>query len=289
MQRNIPNLIKLILLIGLMFLDIFLQDLGIENERFRDVLDKAIQYGMVVLFLQLLLAMVKWNYLRRKGPGAKSDNVVVGLQNVYFIIVTLFTLLTIAGFWFDIWHLLTSLTVVAAAIAIISKDYLSEIISGIIITFSHEVRINDYIRVGDQKGKIIDITLTKIAMLNDDDDVIYIPNNQVYSSQIINYTQRELKKVNIEFETPVEVVGRIEDLELDLIHELDEFDHLIVKDSYWLKVVDIKRDHLSFKFSYVLKQLNRDHETQIRKKTVRKVVDFINSRQIEQSASDLHE
>ena len=61
MQRNIPNLIKLILLIGLMFLDIFLQDLGIENERFRDVLDKAIQYGMVVLFLQLLLAMVKWN------------------------------------------------------------------------------------------------------------------------------------------------------------------------------------------------------------------------------------
>ncbi|HPG06746.1 MAG TPA: mechanosensitive ion channel [Saprospiraceae bacterium] len=286
MQRNLSNLFKLILLVGLMLLDIFLNDLGIENERFRDVLDKAIQYGMVVLFLQLLLAIVKWNYLRRKGPESKSDNVVVGLQNIYFIIVTLFTMLTIAGFWFDIWHLLTSLTVVAAAIAIISKDYLSEIISGIIITFSHEVRINDYIKVGDQKGKIIDITLTKIAMLNDDDDVIYIPNNQVYSSQIINYTQRELKKVNIEFETPVEVVGRIEDLEQDLIHELQEFEHLIVKDSYWLKVVDIKKDHLSFKFSYVLKQLNRDHETQIRKKTVRKVVDFINFRQVEQIGAD---
>ncbi|HPQ98702.1 MAG: mechanosensitive ion channel [Lewinellaceae bacterium] len=286
MQRNLSNLFKLILLVGLMLLDIFLNDLGIENERFRDVLDNAIQYGMVVLFLQLLLAIVKWNYLRRKGPESKSDNVVVGLQNIYFIIVTLFTMLTIAGFWFDIWHLLTSLTVVAAAIAIISKDYLSEIISGIIITFSHEVRINDYIKVGDQKGKIIDITLTKIAMLNDDDDVIYIPNNQVYSSQIINYTQRELKKVNIEFETPVEVVGRIEDLEQDLIHELQEFEHLIVKDSYWLKVVDIKKDHLSFKFSYVLKQLNRDHETQIRKKTVRKVVDFINFRQVEQIGAD---
>lgn len=286
MQRNLSNLFKLILLVGLMLLDIFLNDLGIENERFRDVLDKAIQYGMVVLFLQLLLAIVKWNYLRRKGPESKSDNVVVGLQNIYFIIVTLFTMLTIAGFWFDIWHLLTSLTVVVAAIAIISKDYLSEIISGIIITFSHEVRINDYIKVGDQKGKIIDITLTKIAMLNDDDDVIYIPNNQVYSSQIINYTQRELKKVNIEFETPVEVVGRIEDLEQDLIHELQEFEHLIVKDSYWLKVVDIKKDHLSFKFSYVLKQLNRDHETQIRKKTVRKVVDFINFRQVEQIGAD---
>ena len=261
-----------------MVIEPYLEDLSFSNLRFQDVLIKAVQYGIVILLLQLLLAFVKWNYLRRKGPESSNDNVVVGLQNVYYIIVTIYTIVTIASFWVDVWKFLTSLTVVAAAIAIVAKDYLSEIISGFIITFFRFVRINDYIKVGEEKGKIIDITLTKIAMLNDDDDVIYIPNNKVYTSEIINYTLRELKKVNIEFETPVDVVGRIDDLERDLIHELNEFDHLIVKDSYWLKVVDVKRTHLSFKFSYVLKQLNRDHEFQIRKKTVRKVVDFINSR-----------
>ena len=278
MSKNLQILIKIISLVLLMVIEPYLEDLSFSNLRFQDVLIKAVQYGIVILLLQLLLAFVKWNYLRRKGPESSNDNVVVGLQNVYYIIVTIYTIVTIASFWVDVWKFLTSLTVVAAAIAIVAKDYLSEIISGFIITFSREVRINDYIKVGEEKGKIIDITLTKIAMLNDDDDVIYIPNNKVYTSEIINYTLRELKKVNIEFETPVDVVGRIDDLERDLIHELNEFDHLIVKDSYWLKVVDVKRTHLSFKFSYVLKQLNRDHEFQIRKKTVRKVVDFINSR-----------
>lgn len=108
---------------------------------------------------------------------------------------------------------MTSLSIVAAAIAIISKEYVSCIISGIIISFSKEINIDDYVRIGDTKGKILDINLTKITVLNEDDDVIYIPNDRAYMADIINYTKKEIKKVSIDFELGMEYHTTIEQLE----------------------------------------------------------------------------
>jgi len=124
----------------------------------------------------------------------------------------------ILGFWgIDFKSLLTSLSIVAAAIAIISKDYVSGIISGIIISFSKEINIDDYVKIGDNTGKILEINLSKITLLNDDDDIIYIPNDKVYMSEIINYTKKEIKKVSIDFELSIKYHTTIECLKTTLL------------------------------------------------------------------------
>ena len=105
------------------------------------------------------------------------------------------------GFWgIDMGKLLTSLSIFAAALAIISKEFVASIISGIIISFSNDINIDDYVKIGNNKGKILDINLAKISLLNEDDDIIFIPNDKVYMSDIINYTRRDIKKVSIDFE-----------------------------------------------------------------------------------------
>jgi small-conductance mechanosensitive channel len=182
----------------------------------------------------------------------------------------------ILGFWgIDLKALLTSLSIVGAAIAIISKEYVSCIISGIIISFSKEINIDDYVMIGANKGKILDINLIKITLLNDDDDIIYIPNDKVYMSEIINYTKKEIKKVSIDFELGLEYHTTIEQLENNLAASLSDFYPYIEENSFNIKIVDVNHDFLHLKFQYKLKEVNRDIERLIRKKTIRLIANII--------------
>lgn len=248
--------------------------LGPEYDYFADI---VIRYFIFALGLSVVISILSWLYRRGKKmkPG-QVDNVILGLQNIYYLLITGGLIMTILGFWkIDFQTLFTTLSIVAAAIAIISKDFIAEIISGIIISFSKEVSIDDYLKIGEQKGKIIDITLTKIALLNDDDDLIYIPNTMAFSSQIVNYTKREIKKISIEFEVMIQGLKTVEELETDLARAIAEYEEHIVPNSYNLKIVEIRRDSLSLKFQYTLDHINRELEREIRRKTVRQVVNYV--------------
>lgn len=242
----------------------------------------SIVVGFLIFALSASLAftLLAWLYRRSKKirPG-KNDNVIIGLQNIYYIVFTAALLTTLLGFWgIDLKTLFTSLSIVAAAIAIISKDYISEIISGIIISFSSEISIDDYVKIGDHRGKIIDIHLTKIALLNEDDDLIFLPNNKVFTSEIVNYTRRDIKKVSIDFELMIPSLSTVEALEADLIAAVSEYQDMIVPDSYNLKIVELRRDSLALKFQYVIKMVDRDLEREIRRKTVRQVVNYVKTK-----------
>lgn len=239
--------------------------------------DITISFFVFALAASVTVSVLAWFYRRReKIRYGKPDNVIIGLNNIYYLLLAGAAIMTILGYWgIDFKTLFTTLSIVAAAIAIISKEYISEIISGIIISFSREFSIDDYIKIGDQKGKIIDINFTKIALLNEDDDVIFIPNVKFFSSEIVNYTKREIKKVNIDFEVMIQNIKTVEELETDLIHAISDYEGHIEKGTYNLKIVEIRKDSLSLKFQYVLREINRDLEREIRRKTARRIVNYV--------------
>lgn len=237
---------------------------------------------------QFVVRILSWIWRRRKNLARNSqDTVILGLQNIYYLTLAGALLMTVLGFWgIDYQTLFTTLSIVAAAIAIISKDFVSEIISGIIISFSSEISIDDYVKIAGHKGKIIDLTLTKIALLNEDDEVIYIPNNKVYSGEVINYTKRAIRRVSIEFEVNVKSLKTIEVLEKDLIEAVSNYSEYIEPDSYNLKTVELHKDAISFKFQYTLRRRERELERDIRKKTIRRVVDYVNNNLNQEEATE---
>ncbi|MFM8449917.1 MAG: mechanosensitive ion channel domain-containing protein [Haliscomenobacter sp.] len=239
--------------------------------------------GFFVFFLaaNILVVILSWIYRKRRHYlDNQGDNVVLGLKNIYYILMSGAIVTTILGlFGIDPKTLFTTLSIVAAAIAIISKEYISEIISGIIISFSsNEISVGDYLKIGAHKGKIIDLGLTKIAFLDEDDDIIFIPNTQVFASEIVNYTKKQIRRVSIEFEASLHAVPSVEALEVYLTEALKDYHDFIEPGSFWLRVVEIKKDSLFMKFQYVLKQINRELEIEIRRRTVRRLVAYIKER-----------
>ena len=220
-------------------------------------------------------------YRRRKGiRKGKTDNIIAGSQNIYFLLLGVGLVVAVLSlFGVDIAALLTSLAVVAAALAILSKDYVSNIISGMLIAFANEINIDDTVQIAGQKGKVIDITLSKFVLLNEDDDMVFIPNNTVFSNEIVNYTKREIKKTSIDFEINLQYVKSIPELEQDLVRAISNYHHEIKPNSFVLRIVEIKKDAVSMKFQYILNEPNRELERDIRKVMVRHVVHIIKEHQ----------
>lgn len=183
-------------------------------------------------------------------------------------------------------EIFTSLSIVAAAFAILSKDFFADIISGIVISFSKEISIDDYVKIGEYRGRIIDINIAKIALLNEDDDIVFMPNSTVFTSDIINYTKKQIKKTSIDFEVPTSSITTIEDLEEQLMISLSEYHHLIEPNSYNIRVVHIKKDFLVLKFQYSLIQFSREMERQIKRKAVRYIVRNINMAKFQETEKD---
>lgn len=248
-----------------------------DRVKFLNVLNVLFNFSILIIGLNLI-AVAGTSLYRKRNKLSKEhiNNVILGIQNLYILLSTAIVIITILSFFgIDIKSLFTGLTIVAAAIAIITKDYIANIISGISISFSDEISINDYVKIGEHKGKVTDISISRIALLNDDDDIIFIPNNTVYISDIINYTKKGIRRVSIEFELNLSFLNTIESLEAELRDCLTDYHSNIEDGSFKLKIVDIKKDSLDLKFQYTLKQINRELEREIRRKTVRRVVNHI--------------
>lgn len=270
-------ILRFLLLAVLLFVRKILDANKIPLDHLYFFLHSIVEFLLLLTIVNIVAALLIMVYrLRKNIPYKFTDNVINGINNLYYLIVTFGVIMMILGFWgIDFKSLLTSLSIVAAAIAIISKDYVSGIISGIIISFSKEINIDDYVKIGENKGKILDINLSKTTLLNDDDDIIYLPNEKVYMSEIINYTKKEIKKVSIDFELGIKYHTTIEQLENNLAESLKDFHQYIEPNSFNIKIVEVYHEYLSLKFQYKLTEVNREIERLIRKKTIRLIANSI--------------
>lgn len=259
--------------------------LDIQLPFLRNVYSSTLGMTIILLFLNISYTGVKWLYQRQQkdSRGGKPDNVIVGLRNIFIIFSAISVFVSIFGFFgIDVKTLFTTLSIVAAAIAVVTKDFIIDLIVGIYMGFSKDYEIGDYVRIGVVRGKLIEIGLFKVKILNDDDDVVFFSNAKVYASEVVNYTQRDIRLMSVDFEIDIQRIRSIEGLEQDLVHSLAGFREYIEPNSYALKIVDVKKDSLDLKFQYRLRELDQDMHKSIRRKTVRQVFSSITRRDDDQ-------
>jgi small-conductance mechanosensitive channel len=248
--------------------------------RKHQVLQSISGYIVFIAIVSLLSIAFKWYYSwKYKILSGKKNNVHYGIENIANFLKGLGIFITILGsFGVAIEELVTAVTIVAAAIAIITKEYIVDFLSGIHLSFSNAFVIGDYVKLENHKGKVVGIKMLKTILLNDDDDIVVIPNTRVHYNEIINYTKRDVRLMNVDFQVALKFINSVEDLEKDLINALKSFEEYIEPSSYNLKVVEVKMDYIDLKFQYTLTNNDREIQRQIRKKTIREVFNFVSSK-----------
>tara|TARA_R110002050_G_scaffold45759_3_gene108078 strand:+ start:293 stop:1183 length:891 start_codon:yes stop_codon:yes gene_type:complete len=269
-----------ILLIGIIYLKFF-------NETTASFIYKYNELQSFIAFLIFYLSVVfvanlaKYIYSKKnKISASKKNNVHFGIENIANFTVGIAVIIMLISFFSGVnpKDLITSLTIVAAAIAILTKEYIVDFISGIYLSFSNTFEIGDYVKIDQLKGKVVEISMLKVKVLNDDDDIVIIPNTKVHYNEIINYTKRDARFMTVDFQIALKYIDTLEQLEKEIISSLKSFSQYIEPRTYNLKVVEMKVDYLDLKFQYTLKLVDMDMQRKIRKKTIREVFNFISSK-----------
>jgi small-conductance mechanosensitive channel len=137
-------------------------------------------------------------YMRKAKDERTHGNFLLGIAWISNILNSVIILIAIM-LAFDVQPLefLTGLTIVAAAIAILTKDYFTNVINGLILMFTDQFSLGDTIKIGDQIGIIDDITLLNVVVKKDDGYRLIVPNNVILNTQVTNLGQ--LNHKNLEF------------------------------------------------------------------------------------------
>lgn len=242
-------------------------------ERFEHVVFRIL---LTSLTIECIRHIILISY-KPANPRIKRDNFTIGIAHLVRIAYTVMAVVVLlALFNISLKEAFTSISVIAAALVLITKDYVANLISGMYITFTKMVNVGDQVAIDGHKGKILDITLSTVHLLNEDDDLLFIPNGKVFSTEIINYTRRELKKTSIDFEVDSLVVSDVYKFEAVLIEALKPFEQDIQPGTYALKTVAVKKDSLQFKFQFILMEpLNKEMDKKVRRFFVRELVKIL--------------
>jgi len=108
------------------------------------------------------------------------------LSLVIFIVAALMIL---PEFGIDIGPILAGLGLAGLALSMAAKDLITDFIAGIIIIIEGEINIGDKVKIGDNIGKVLAITLRRIILQGSDSSIYIIPNREVKT--IRRYSQKE--------------------------------------------------------------------------------------------------
>jgi len=206
------------------------------------------------------IAVLKF-YLQKTDELKVQPNFVIGIGrissilNVNVLLISVMLLFNIKPLEF-----LTSITIVAAAIALLTKDYITNIINGLIIMFSEQLEIGNKIAVGKNTGFIRDITLVNLVLKGETGEIILVPNNLIFSSEVVNYSKNNSHQVIIDSEIPFHSKVQLEELENCLSKELAPFEDRIFVDGAQLNVLERKPESLVVRFQFPIKTGEKEIE-----------------------------
>ena len=110
-------------------------------------------------------------------------------RNMLSVLLLTFGLITILSqFGINVVSVVTGLGVVGIAVGFAAQDTLSNFISGITLLVERPFRIGDWVDLGGQIGKVEEISLRTTRVRTRDNSMISIPNANVSSSDIINFS-----------------------------------------------------------------------------------------------------
>lgn len=129
---------------------------------------------------------------------------------------------------------ITGLGISGVAFALMAQDTFSNLFGGVIIVLDRPFAIGDWIQTSQVEGIVEDITFRSTRIRTFSMAVATVPNSKLANENIINWTQRKLRRIHfkftIKFDTEVEkiknCVNRIE--ELLKSHEKIDKDLIIV-------------------------------------------------------------
>ena len=168
--------------------------------------------AVVVFVVCYLILRVMMRLFTRILSRVNMDETLrkILLAAIKLILYFLLAMVVIDTLGVSVTSLLAAFSVVGLAASLAVQDSLSNLASGIMLLVTKPFKIGDYVEIDDVSGTVKMISLIHTRITTIDNKMIYVPNSKIIATKIVNYTQQEKRRVDLEisasYDAPIETV-----------------------------------------------------------------------------------
>lgn len=154
--------------------------------------------ALLIFILSLYFARLLSNLLKRVLVRRKTDSGVTQLlaQTLQWTIIVFGAISALQRF-FNVTAFLTGLGIIGFTIGFALQNVMQNFVSGIILLMQQPFKVGDEIKVLDFDGVVLQINLRTTEMRALDGRIIILPNADVISHAIVNYTRANRRRVDL--------------------------------------------------------------------------------------------
>lgn len=158
------------------------------------ILATAVLLVICIVFVKLLLKMT--GRMLNKGKLEKSLHTFV-YSAVKLVLIFVAIMLLAGTLGVDTTSLLAVFSIAGLALSLSIQDALSNLASGIMILTSKPFHVGDFIEVKGRSGTVEEIGLIYTKLSTVDRQILHIPNSQITSNDLSNYSACDQRQVII--------------------------------------------------------------------------------------------
>lgn len=167
--------------------------------------ENGIKYGL--LFLKAVAIFVIGRFIAKlitKGVGKLMERSALDpmltkfLRNIlYAILLTFVIIATISALGIQTASLVAVIGAAGLAVGLALQGSLSNFAAGVLMIIFRPYKLGDLVDVADTEGFVEEVDVFTTTLRTPDKTKIIIPNGQVMDGKIINYTEAELRRLDL--------------------------------------------------------------------------------------------
>ncbi|MEN9697144.1 MAG: hypothetical protein RLZ56_565 [Bacteroidota bacterium] len=173
-------------------------------------MESAVKLIFIILLIRVCLRTLEFIaiILEEKAKLSKDqtdDQLILFFRDFFKVILYIVGVLLVLRYVFNenIGNLVTSLSIVGAAVALSMRESLENIIASFIIFFDKPFTVGDQVKVNNFTGTIEKIGLRSTRIRTDSKTYISVPNKQMVDTIVDNISLRTERKIEMDLQVSV--------------------------------------------------------------------------------------
>ena len=182
----------------------------------QQLIDSGIKFMFIVLMIRVGLRTLEFISIilenkSRLTKDLSDDQLILFFRDFFKVIIYIIGVLLVLRYVFNesIGNLVTSLSLVGAAVALSTRESLENIIASFIIFFDKPFTVGDLVKVSGFTGTIEKIGLRSTRIRTQEKTYISVPNKQMVDSIVDNISLRSERKIEMDLQLSVNTPAQV--------------------------------------------------------------------------------
>ncbi len=186
------------------------------------VLNKSVQllWGLFLILVCYIATKIILKVVKRVLIKSRMEKITVSfLMSIVKFVVYMTLLIIIAQvFGIPMTGLVALLSTAGLAVSLALQDSLSNLANGIVIITTKPFHEGDFVKIGGVEGRVKNIRMLTTALITSDGKLAILPNSQIVTSEIINYSVLGRRRVDFIFGVAYETdIKQVRDIVMNVI------------------------------------------------------------------------